>query len=818
MVPQGVACFQLRDESGDGDAIYGSTVLTDGEWHHVVAVRDGGADMNRIYVDGAKEDSLFYDYLGGFGGTVGMDVGYLNLPGYYHYEGIVDEIATYDRALTDSEVVAHYLGGLARQGYCADLAIDTAPTITSTPETEATVLQLYTYDVNATGFPLPTYDLITHPAGMTIDSLTGVIEWTPSAATSEPVTVEASNSIGTNTQSFTIIVTEPPVCPPGMVSYWKLDETSGTTYDDYFDGHDGQASVSAPAPSGDGIVGTSQDFDGTSDRITVADDPAFDWAYNSSFTVEVWAKFTNVSTRNKVMIGRDQSGGNPHWWLGASQSTGFATFNLLDTSSNGVAISGTTALNDDQWHHLVAVRDEAVNRNRLYIDGAKVDSAFHDYAAGFDAGTTVGIGYMAYNGTPDYFYDGLLDETAVYDRPLTDAEILLHYTNGLVGVGYCSEDSVAPTIVSSPVTNARVGELYTYDVDASGLPVPKYALTVSPVGMSIDSLSGVIDWTPATTGSEGVTVVASNTEGTDTQNFTIIVDEAPPCPTDLTHYWKFDEVSGAPYEDYYAGNDATCTNCPVAAAGIIGGAQQFDGINDEVIAPDDNTWDWSKDASFSIAYWVKTSASTAGNRVIVARDDAGTSLHWWVGFDDSGKERFQLKDINGNGPYIGNKGAALNNGVWHFVVAVRDNSVDMNRIYVDGVKIDSAFFDYTAGFGSNVPLDIGYINLGGRYRYEGLIDELATYDKALSTVEILSFYNNGLTGDGYCVTDSVAPAIVSTPVTDASVGQPYTYNVDATGFPPPTYELTTFPAGMVIDSISGVIDWTPAAAGGAPVT
>jgi lysophospholipase L1-like esterase len=817
-VPSGVACFQLRDTNGNGDAVYSNTLITDGEWHHIVAVRDGPADMNRIYVDGIKEDSLSFDYTAGFGGTVDMDIGYLNLPTYYHYEGSVDEIATYDKALSDNEILSHYLGGLAGDSYCQIVTTPTTPVITSVPDTEATVLQLYSYDVDAFGYPWPVYELLSSPAGMTIDSLTGVINWTPAAAGTVQVTVEASNTEGSDSQSFFIYVREPPVCPAGMVSYWKLDETGGTTYDDYYNGRDGQASASAPTPEANGRVGGCQDFNGTSDRITVADDLAFDWGATSSFTVEVWAKFTNVASRNKVMVGRDQSGGSPHWWLGAWQTSGIATFNLLDVNTNGVALYGAIALNDDQWHHLVAVRDESADMNRLYVDGIKVDSMSHNYTAGFEAGTSIGIGYMAYNGTPDYFYDGLLDEIAFYDLALSDAEIATHYSRGTSGEGYCSVDSIAPAIISTPVTSAMVGQPYVYDVNASGIPVPTYELIVSPAGMTIDSLSGVIDWTPAAAGSSDVTVVAFNVMGADSQSFTIVSEHAPVCPADMTHYWTFDETSGDPYEDVFAGNDATCTTCPVAATGIVGGAQQFDGSDDEVNAPDDGSLDWGANDSFSIAYWVKTSASTSGNRVIAARDDAGTSLHWWIGFDDTGRERFQLRDVNGNGVYIGNQGSVLNDGAWHFVVGVRDNSVNMNRIYVDGAKVDSAFHDYTAGFGSSVPLDIGHINLSGRYRYDGILDELATFDKALTDSEIAAFYSNGLLGDGYCVMDSVPPAITSTPDTTAIRDQLYSYDVNATGYPTPKFSLTTFPAGMTIDSLSGVIQWTPAATGTVQVT
>jgi hypothetical protein len=84
-----------------------------------------------------------------------------------------------------------------------------APVIISSPVTTAAVNQPYTYDVNATGNPAPTYSLVgTVPAGMTINASTGVIQWTPTTAGVYTVSAEALNSLGTDTQNFTITVSE----------------------------------------------------------------------------------------------------------------------------------------------------------------------------------------------------------------------------------------------------------------------------------------------------------------------------------------------------------------------------------------------------------------------------------------------------------------------------------------------------------------------------------------------------------------------------------------------------------------------------------
>lgn len=84
---------------------------------------------------------------------------------------------------------------------------------------------------------------------------------------------------------------------------------------------------------------------------------------------------------------------------------------------------------------------------------------------------------------------------------------------------------VAPTITSTPVTSAIVNQPYSYDVEATGAPVPTYSLTQKPTGMVIDPTTGEIEWLPALTGSFSVTVQAGNgAERAATQAFAIQVE------------------------------------------------------------------------------------------------------------------------------------------------------------------------------------------------------------------------------------------------------------------------------------------------------
>ena len=93
------------------------------------------------------------------------------------------------------------------------------PQITSTPPTTGVVGQLYLYQVAVTAGITsvePTggliYMLTTAPAGMTIDSNTGAIQWTPADYGKFPVTIEVEDILGQSVQqSYSINVALAPL-------------------------------------------------------------------------------------------------------------------------------------------------------------------------------------------------------------------------------------------------------------------------------------------------------------------------------------------------------------------------------------------------------------------------------------------------------------------------------------------------------------------------------------------------------------------------------------------------------------------------------
>ena len=87
--------------------------------------------------------------------------------------------------------------------------------------------------------------------------------------------------------------------------------------------------------------------------------------------------------------------------------------------------------------------------------------------------------------------------------------------------------SQAPTITSTPDTTATVNQTYAHDINATDLDgdTLTYSLTVKPTGMTINSTTGLINWTPTSTGDYDVIVRVSDGELFDTQSFTIHVSE-----------------------------------------------------------------------------------------------------------------------------------------------------------------------------------------------------------------------------------------------------------------------------------------------------
>jgi hypothetical protein len=345
--------------------------------------------------------------------------------------------------------------GAIESGSSSIPVTNTAPSITSTPVTTIQVGHPYSYDVAASGNPAPKYSLKVFPSGMTINTTTGLICWTPSAAGSYNVTVEANNGISPlASQSFIITVTSTgtvtqPSLPANIVSYWKLDEKTSGSYDDYVVNNNG-SSTASPVPIA-GIVGGAQQFNGTTSKIDVTAGSAFNIAANGSFSVEFWYKGSTIPAAFKCIVGRYIPETGAKWYAGISANDGCAYF-YMQTGGSSAAVKGIK-ITDGNWHHVAAARNGSKATLKLYVDGVLCGSASKTFTTGFTSSSAcLNIGWLSAMSV--FSLNGALDEVAFYNAELSSDVVDAHYKNGLSGLPYS-----AASLTKTETDNHTTGDL-----------------------------------------------------------------------------------------------------------------------------------------------------------------------------------------------------------------------------------------------------------------------------------------------------------------------------------------------------------------------
>ena len=75
-----VAAFSARDSDGNSNVVTTAVSIDDGDWHHVVGIRDGLNNLNMVYVDGVlvASQTPTTPYTGSFANSQPLTMGYHN--------------------------------------------------------------------------------------------------------------------------------------------------------------------------------------------------------------------------------------------------------------------------------------------------------------------------------------------------------------------------------------------------------------------------------------------------------------------------------------------------------------------------------------------------------------------------------------------------------------------------------------------------------------------------------------------------------------------------------------------------------------------
>lgn len=234
----------------------------------------------------------------------------------------------------------------------------------------------------------------------------------------------------------TILANEP-------LAYWRLGEggkIATVAVSETGSKFDGTYQLGSEIGHPGALVGdanTAARFDGKGGRVVVGNESLFD-TIGSALTVEAWIKVNAFDRTWNTIIAK----GDSSWRLqrnGNTDTLGFDTDGL-----NPPYLVGNRSVNDGQWHHVVASYDGRVKT--LWIDGE------------LDAWTPA-TGSIAQNDFPvvlgenaqstGRFWNGWLDEVAVYDRALTPSDLLAHRQAGGALVASVSWRTSLPGIGNS---------------------------------------------------------------------------------------------------------------------------------------------------------------------------------------------------------------------------------------------------------------------------------------------------------------------------------------------------------------------------------
>ena len=146
--------------------------------------------------------------------------------------------------------------------------------------------------------------------------------------------------------------------PAGLVSWWPLDETSGTAAADIVDGNPG-THLNGPTPT-PGMVAGGLSFDGVDDYVRIPDTANLNPG-TSNFSVDFWMKTSSQPTGS---VGDNIISKRPicnvgSFWDIRLRGSGRVLVELLEQAGpNNVGLGSTSMVNDGQWRHIAVVRVE----------------------------------------------------------------------------------------------------------------------------------------------------------------------------------------------------------------------------------------------------------------------------------------------------------------------------------------------------------------------------------------------------------------------------------------------------------------------------
>lgn len=228
----------------------------------------------------------------------------------------------------------------------------------------------------------------------------------------------------------------------GLVAYYTLNDTAGETIDST--GNYNGIIAGGLERGVTGKINLSYRLDGVDSYMTTSLLP--DMADVDVMTTCAWVNFTNTNA-NKAIYGIDWWTDEAWFWWFSGTTLNWVIRNGAEAQVNAPMTTGV--INDGSWHFICG----RANSTHIILN---VDNVLENVVAydGAISPTTANFTIGGFLGTAVY-YTGNVDEVAIWNRSLTDAEITQLW-NGGTGITYTTEFGNIVIDLLSPEDDANL--------------------------------------------------------------------------------------------------------------------------------------------------------------------------------------------------------------------------------------------------------------------------------------------------------------------------------------------------------------------------
>jgi chitodextrinase len=723
--------FRLKTSSGGTTTLVANSgTLSTGVWTHAAVVYDGSNMI--IYKDGievgrtAKTGSLSTN------NSTPSWIGN-NPTGNKGFDGMIDEVKIFNTALSFSQIQAEMNTPI--DPLPPDSESPTVPTnLTATAISQSRID--VTWSASSDNMSVAGYKVYRNGTEIATTASPGYSDSVLSCGTTYSYRVSAFDATG-NESGLTASVSETTLSCGGPTEFfaaYSMNEGSGSTVGDSSNnGNDGTNYGAGWSTSGK--FGGSLDFN-PQDYVDLdnLDIPG------SALTIMLWFKADDFDISDARLISKSNgTATQSHYWMLSTISGPKLRFRLK-TSSGGtttlVANSGT--LSTGVWTHAAVVYDG--NNMIIYKDGIEVGRTAKTGSLSTNNSTPSWIGN---NPTANKGFDGLVDEVKIFNKALSVSDIQTEMNTPIDTLPPLPPDDEPPTVptnlAATAISQSRID--LTWSASSDNVAVAGYKVYRNGTEIATTTSPGYSDSVLSCGTTYSYTVSAYDAAGNDSGPSSPVSETTLSCggPNDYFAAYSMNEGSGSTVGDSSDnGYDGTNNGASWSTAGKFAGSLDFN--------PQDRVELGNLDIpgnALTIMMWFKADDFGIYDARLISKSN-GTSdqSHFWMLSTISGpKLRFRLKTSSGGTTTLIANSGTLSTDVWTHAAVVYNSSNMI--IYKDGVEVGRTAKTGSLSTNSSIPAWIGN-NPTGNKGFDGLIDEVKIFDKALTQAEIQTEMNQAI--------------------------------------------------------------------------